>query len=54
MTKPVFKVSDEVRHKRGCCTAPEDGYSFEISDYGIRGSVCSENKGADQLQLLHS
>ena len=49
MRKPVFGVSDQVRHKLGC-TAIEDGQRLEISDSGSRGIVlCSENKGADQL-----
>ena len=36
--KPVFGVSDQVRHKPGC-TAPEDGWSLQISDLGSRGIV---------------
>ena len=48
--KPVFGVSDQVRHKPGC-TATEDGYKLEISDLESRGIyLCSENKGADQLR----
>ena len=35
--KPVFGVSDQVRHKLGCATT-EDGYKPEISD-GIVLSV---------------
>ena len=31
--KPVFSVSDQVRHKPGC-TATEDGYMLEIMDFG--------------------
>ena len=38
--KPVFGVSDQVRHKPGC-TATEDGYRLEISDLGSRGIVLS-------------
>ena len=38
--KPVFGVSDEVRHKPSC-TAIEDGYRLEISDLGRRGIVLS-------------
>ena len=38
--KPVFEVSDQVRHKPGC-TATEDGYMLEISDLGRRGIVLS-------------
>ena len=52
MRKPVFGVSDQVRHKPGC-TATEDGWTLEISDLGGRGIVlypCSENKDADQLR----
>ena len=50
--KPVFGVSDQVRHKPGS-TATEAGERLEISDLGSRGivlSVYSENKGADQLR----
>ena len=50
MRKPVFGVSDQVRHKPGCAV-PEDGYRLEISDLASRGIVlCSKNKGADQLR----
>ena len=52
MRKPVFGVSDQVRHKAGC-TAIKDGEMLEISDLGSQGIVyytCSENKGADQLR----
>ena len=38
--KPVFGVSDQVRHKPGC-TATEDGMRLEISDLGSRGIVLS-------------
>ena len=49
--KPVFGVSDQVRHKPGC-TAKEDGYGLKISDLESRGIVLSKyrNKGADQLR----
>ena len=49
--KPVFGVSDQVRHKLGC-TATENDQRLEISNFGSRGisiSVC-ENKDADQLR----
>ena len=52
LRKPVFGISDQVPHKRGC-TATEDGKKLEISDLERRGIVlciCSENKGADQLR----
>ena len=53
MRKPVFGVSDQVRHKPGC-TVTEDELRLEISDLGNRGLglyyTCSENKGADQLR----
>ena len=39
--KPVFGVSDQVRHKSGCFTATEDGYRLEISDLDSRGIVLS-------------
>ena len=38
--KPVFGVSDQVRHKPGCA-ATGDGLSFEISDLWSRGIVLS-------------
>ena len=38
--KPVFGVSDQVRHKPGC-TATEERERFEISDLGIRGIALS-------------
>ena len=45
--KPVFGVSDQIRHK----PATEDGLRLEISDMESRGS--GENKGADQLRGFH-
>ena len=51
MRKPVFGVSDQVRHKPGC-TATEDGRGLEILALGSRGIVIiyvGENKGAVQL-----
>ena len=38
--KPVFGVSDQVRHKLGS-TATEDGEMLEISDLQSRGIVLS-------------
>ena len=38
--KPVFRVSDLVRHKPGC-TVTDDGWRLEISDLGSRGIVLS-------------
>ena len=38
MRKPVFRASDQVRHKLGC-TATEDGLRLEISDLTSRGIV---------------
>ena len=38
--KPVFGVTDQVRHKPGC-TAIEYGYRLENSDLGSRGIVPS-------------
>ena len=38
--KPVFEVSDQVRHKPAC-TATEDGERLEISDLDRRGIVLS-------------
>ena len=36
--KPVFGVSDQVRHKPGCAVT-EDGLSLEILYLGSRGIV---------------
>ena len=36
--KPVFRVSDQVRHKSGC-TVTEDGWRLEILYLGSRGIV---------------
>ena len=38
--KPVFGVSDQVRHKSGCTTI-EDGYRLEILDLESRWIVLS-------------
>ena len=38
--KPVFRVSEQIRHKPGC-TATEDGQRLEIPDLGRRGIVLS-------------
>ena len=41
-----------MRHKPGC-TATEDGKKLEISNLCSRGiTICSKNKGADQLHAL--
>ena len=42
--KPVFMVSNLVRHKLGC-TVTEYGKRLEIADLGSRG--CSKIEGAD-------
>ena len=48
MRKPVFGVSDLVRHKPGCAVI-EDGLKFLY--LGSRRIIlCRENKGADQLR----
>ena len=47
MRKPVFQVSEQVRHMPGY-TAKEDGKRLVISDLGSR--IWSEYKGADQLR----
>ena len=39
--KPVFKVSDPVRHKL-TCTVAEEGYKLEILDISRKGSVLSK------------
>ena len=49
MRKPVFGVSDQVRHKPGCTTT-EDSWRLEISDLEGLYYPCSENKDADQLR----
>ena len=56
MNKPVFGVSDHVRHKPGC-TATEDGFRLEISDLGSRGIVLSvwrKQRRRSAAQLLRS
>ena len=40
MRKPVFVVSDQVRHKTGC-PATENGKRLEILDLGSRGILLS-------------
>ena len=40
MRKPVFRVSDQVKHKPGC-TVTADGWRLENSGLGRRGSVLS-------------
>ena len=51
MRKPIFRVSDQVRHKLGCI-ATEDVQRLESLDMKVEGLyyLCSENKGADQLR----
>ena len=49
--KPVFVVSNQVRHKLGC-TAKEDGQRLEMAvleKVEELYHLCSENKGVDQL-----
>ena len=50
MIKPVFRVSDHIKHKPSC-TATEDRYSSKFWIKKAEGLYyqCSENKGADQL-----
>ena len=50
MTKPVFSVSDQVRHKPGC-TATDDKRLEFWNFLEVEGLYypCSENKGADKL-----
>ena len=51
--KPVFGVSNQVRHKPACAPIEDGLMKLEILDLGRRGTLlyypCSENKGADQL-----
>ena len=46
--KPVFRVSDQVRHKSSC-TATDYGKTLGISDLGGLYYLWSENKSTDQL-----
>ena len=48
MRKAIIGVSNEVRHKPGC-TATEDGFKFWMKKEEGLYSLCSKNKGADQL-----
>ena len=51
MRKPVFGVSDQVRHKPGCAiTEMPKGLKFRIKEEEGLYYPCSENKGADQLR----
>ena len=56
MRKPVFRVSDQARHKPGC-TNTEDGKRLEILDldsYIVEEELhhpCGENKGSDQHRV---
>ena len=47
MKKPVFSVSDQVRHKPGC-TATKDGWRLEISD-----SEHYENMSVQYTAIFH-
>ena len=51
LRKPVFGISDQVRHKPGC-TATEMawGLKFRIQEVEEFYYPYSENKGADQLR----
>ena len=54
MRKPVFGISNKVRHKLGCTAMfTEDGLEVKISNSESRGIVLiineAINKGADQL-----
>ena len=49
MGKPIFRVSNRVRHISGC-TATEHGLRLEILDLGSGGIVLySKNKDTDQM-----
>ena len=50
MRKPVFRVSDQVRHKPGCMAK---GLKFRIQEVEGLYYLSSENKGADQLRGYH-
>ena len=48
--KPVFKDSNQVRHKPGCTTT-EHGWRLKISKLGSREIIlCCDKIGADQLR----
>ena len=49
--KPIFKVSDQVRHKRAVQLQKQYGWRFEISDLYC---LSRANKGADQLHGYHA
>ena len=50
MRKPVFVVSDQVRHKPGCAAKKiARGLTFRIKEEEGLYYPCSENKGTDQL-----
>ena len=52
-TKPVFGVSDQVRHKSGCAATKDGLQRSEVSSLDSRGNVLfSENKGADVTAKL--
>ena len=53
MRKPVFEVSDQVRHKPGCTTTA-DGYRVEfwILEVEKLYYLFSDNKGTSQLRGL--
>ena len=49
--KPVFRVSDQIRHEPGCTTTEDDtGLKIRIKEVEGLYYLCSENKGADQLR----
>ena len=51
MRKPVFGVSDLIRHKPGlAATEGGTGFKFRIKELEGLYNLCSENKGADQLR----
>ena len=51
MSKHVFEVSDQVRHKPGCATTEDmaRGWKFRIQEEEELCYLYTENKGADQL-----
>ena len=54
MTKPVFMVFDQGRHKPGCTTT-EYSQRVEYSDIRSKGVVlCSKIKDTDQLHVYRA
>ena len=44
MRKPVFRVSDLVKHKSGCITTNSKKIKFQIKEVGGLYNLCSNEK----------